>query len=111
MLATSRMAQWKGQFSGRTHETTVQDIKDSLRLAIETYRTASRAEHARKLNVVRRLAQRLLAARLKALRARITVLTQPGSRIFDATKVAHLRRREQDLRAQDADDILREFDV
>lgn len=110
-LTTSRMAQWTGQFSGHTHETKVQDIEDSLRLAIQTCRAASEAERTGKLKAIRHLAERLLAARLKALRARISALTEPGSKSLDDTKAAHLRSREQELQTQGVEDILREFGI
>jgi len=105
------MAQWTGQFGGHTHETKVKDIEDSLRLAIQTYRITAEAECAGKLKAIRHLAERLLAARLKALRARLSELTEPSSKSLDHTKAAHLRTREQELQAQGVDDILREFEL
>ena len=105
------MAQWTGQFSGHTHESKVQDIEDSLRLAIQTYRTASEAERTSQLKAIRHLAERLLAARLKALRASISAITEPGSKRLDDTKASHLRAREHGLQAQSVDDILREYGI
>lgn len=105
------MAQWTGQFSGFTHETKVQDIEQSLRQTITTYKALPEAERAGKLKAIRHLAERLLAVRLKALRARISALTEPGSKGLDDTKAAHLRTREQELQDQSADDILREFEL
>jgi hypothetical protein len=105
------MAQWAGQFSGFTHETKVQDVEHSLRQAITTYRALPEAERAGKLKAIQHLAERLLAVRLKALRARISALTEPGSKSLDDTKAAHLGTREQELEAQSADDILREFEL
>jgi hypothetical protein len=105
------MAQWTGQFSGFTHETKVQDIEHSLRQAIMTYKALPEAERAGKLKAIRNLSERLLSVRLKALRARISALTEPGSKSLDDTKAAHLRTREQELQAQSADDILREFEL
>ena len=54
-------------------------------------------------------AERLLAARLKALRARLSVLTEPGNKGLEDGKASHLRAREQELQAQSVDDVLREF--
>ena len=105
------MAQWTGQFSGFTHETKVQDIEHSLRQAISTYKVLPGPKRGGKLKAIRQLAERLLAVRLKALRARISALTEPGSKSLDDTKAAHLRTREQELRAQSVDDVLREFEV
>ena len=105
------MAKWAGQFSGFTHDTKVQDIEHSLRQAIKTFQALPEVERASKLNDIRHLSERLLAVRLKALRARISALTEPGSKTLDDTKAAHLRTREQELQAQSADDILREFEL
>jgi hypothetical protein len=105
------MAQWAGQFSGFTHETKVQDIEHSLRQAITTYKALPEAERDGKLKAIRRLSERLLAVRLKALRARISALTEPGTRSLDDAKAAHLRKREQELEAQSIDDILTEFEL
>jgi hypothetical protein len=103
------MAQWTGQFGGLTHETKVQDIEQSLRQAIKTFEAASEAERTGKLKAIQHLSERLLAARLKALRARISALIQPGSERLDERQTAHLQARKQELEAQSADDILKEF--
>ena len=103
------MAQWSGQYSGFTHDTRVQDIERSLRLAIKTSKVSPEVDRNQKLKAIRHLSERLRAARLKALRARISALTEPGSQSLDETKVAHLRTREQKLQAQTAAGILREF--
>lgn len=105
------MAQWTGQFRGHTHKTKVQDIEDSLLLAIQTYRTTAEAERSGKLKAICHLAERLLAARLKALRARLSALSEPGSKSLDDTEAAQLRTREQELQAQSVEDILREFEL
>ena len=103
------MARWAGQFSGFTHETKVQDIEHSLRQAIKTLETTPEEERPTKLKAIRHLSERLLAARLKALGARISALTEPGIKSLDDRKAAHLRKREEELQAQGADEILREF--
>ena len=105
------MAQWTGAYSGLTHETKVQDVEHSLRQAITTYKALPEAERAGKLKTIRHLSERLLAVRLKALHARISALTEPGSKSLDDTKAAHLRLREQELQSQSVDDILREFGI
>jgi hypothetical protein len=105
------MAQWTGQFSGFTHETKVQDIERSLRQAIQSFKAASEPGRAGKLKAVRQLSERLLAARRKALRARISALTEPGSKSLVGEQALHLRTREQELQAQGVDEILREFGI
>lgn len=105
------MAQWTGQFGGLTHETKVQDVENSLRPAIKSFETTSEAERLEKLKTVRHLSEWLLVVRLKALRARISALTEPGSKRLDDKQIAHLQKREQELQAQGADEILRGFGV
>jgi hypothetical protein len=104
------MAQWARQFSGYTHETKVQDAEQSLRQAIKNFETVTEAERPNKLKAIRHLSERLLAARLKALRARKSALIGPGSKTgLDDGHASHLRKREMELQTQDANDILREF--
>ncbi|MGH7989965.1 MAG: hypothetical protein ACREDS_07255 [Limisphaerales bacterium] len=105
------MAQWAGQFSGFTHETKVQDIEKSLRQAVETLKAASEMERSSKLKAIHNLSERLLTARLKALRARISALTEPGKRNATENQISHLQIREQELQAQGIDGILREFGI
>lgn len=54
------------------------------------------------------MAGRLLAARLKALRAKISALDEPGSK-GSHDKQASLRKREEELQTQGVDGILKEF--
>jgi hypothetical protein len=104
------MAQWSRQFSGYTHETKVQDAEHSLRKAIDAFATVPEAQRAGKLKAIRHLSERLLAARLKALRAKTSALIEPGSKTrLDDSHVLHLQKREQELQAQSADGILKEF--
>jgi hypothetical protein len=104
------MAQWAKMFSGYTHETKVQDAEHSLRKAIEAFVTVPEAERVGKLKALRHLSERLLAARLKALRARTSALIGPGSKTrLDDSHALHLQKREQELQAQNADEILKEF--
>jgi hypothetical protein len=58
---------------------------------------------------VQRLAERLLTARSKALRARISALTEPGRKNFDERQASHLRARELELKKQGIREILKEF--
>ena len=82
-----------------------------MRQAVTSYKALPEAERAGKLKAIRNLSEKLLAVRLKALHARISALTEPGSKNLDDAKAAHLRTREQELQAQSVDDILREFGV
>ena len=68
------MAQWLGQFSGHTHATKLEDAETALRHAVAVFRAAGPDDHGRKSKAVRNLAERLLAARLKLLKARLAAL-------------------------------------
>ncbi len=104
------MAQWSRQFSGYTHETKVQDAEHSLRQAIKTFETLPETERAGKLKAIRHLSEKVLAARLKALRAKTSALTGPGTKMtLNESHASHLRIREQELQSQGIDDILKEF--
>ena len=103
------MAQWNGQFSGLTHETKVQDIEASLRQAVAAFNSATEGERDSKSKAVRHLAERLLAARLKALRSRLCVLREPGKKRASDSRVKQLQAREQETEAQGVTGILNEF--
>ena len=54
------MAQWLGQFIGRTHETRVRDAEDALKRAVQAFRDVSAPhEREKKVKNVRHLATRL----------------------------------------------------
>jgi hypothetical protein len=103
------MAQWIGFRSGHTHDTKVRDSEDSLRHAVLAVSGATPVDRDRKVQAMRRLAHRVLNCRLKALRARIVALTEPGKLTQD--EVARLQESEQVLRSQGIEGILREFGV
>ena len=103
------MAQWNGQFSGLTHETKVQDIEAALRQAVTTFDAATGADRESKSKAVRHLSDRLHAARLKALSARLSALREPGQKHASDSQVKQLQTREQALHAQGVAGILKEF--
>ena len=103
------MAQWAGQFSGFTHETKVQDVERSLRQAVATFQALPEAERTLKRKAIQHLAERLIAVRLKVLRARISALTEPGRKRLDDAQATLMQKREQELHAQTVEDVLREF--
>lgn len=66
------MAQWNGQYTGNSHLTKVEDLEATLRHAVTIFREASSsAESDTKGKAVRKLAEKLLSARLKFLRAKL----------------------------------------
>ncbi|MBN9693945.1 MAG: hypothetical protein J0M24_27190 [Verrucomicrobia bacterium] len=101
------MAQWTGQFSGLTHNTKVRDTEASLRRAVAAAAQASPEVRYRKVRPMHALAERLLAVRLKAVRARIAALTEPGKRRSD--EVGGLEEKERQILAGGIEAILREF--
>ena len=107
------MAQWLGQFSGHTHATKVEGAEDLLRHAIEVFRAADSSETGeKKWKAVTRLAEDLLAARLKLLKARISAASdvQSGVALAErAEEIESLKRRESRVRAGGIDAILKEF--
>ena len=69
------MAQWMGQFSGHTHLTRIQDREMQLRHAIETYRSSARqSEQGACWQKIIKFSDKLLNARIKALKAQIASL-------------------------------------
>ncbi|MGI8603669.1 MAG: hypothetical protein ACR2OZ_11815 [Verrucomicrobiales bacterium] len=98
------MAQWSGQFSGLTHESKVQDIEASLRQAVAAFDAAPEAERDSKSKAVHHL-----AARSKAMHARLSALREPGRKSASSSHLTQLLTRERELQAQGVTGILREF--
>src|SRR5258708_833125 len=95
------VAQWLGQFSGHTHATRVEDAEHALRHAVTAFRTAAPRARGRKAESVRNLAERLLAARLKLLKARLAALGPVSAgREQNAAWIESLREREERTRAE-----------
>lgn len=105
------MAQWQGQFSGRTHETRAVDVEDTLRRTVTALRQAiSPAERERLTKQVRDLARRLLRARLQLVKSRIAKGSeQRMSATAWADGIAALRDREAQIRQEGINGILQEF--
>lgn len=101
------MAQWKGQFSGRTHATKVKELESTLTSAVRALHTASETETDKKFRAARNIAERLLSARLHMLRARISATAEKQ----DDSNVGALRSREEMARENGVNAILREFGV
>ncbi len=105
------MAQWAGQYSGFTHGTKVQDLEDSLRKAVTALADSSVDARENQNKVVRRLAERLLVARLKLLHARIAAASELRYRNGKASaeQVPKLELRARGVEADGLEGILREF--
>lgn len=105
------MAQWLGQYTGRTHESKAREIETSLCKAVDALRKATEQEKTRKVKAVRRLSERLLRARHKMLHARISNLTEARAPGEVSQKIAHLKAQEQEMSEQGIAGILKEFGV
>lgn len=104
------VAQWLDQFSGNTHATKVADAEDALRHAVTAYRKATPGDRGRKAKSLRSRAERLLAARLKLLKARIAALEPVAEgREQNATGIESLREHEARTRVEGVSGILVEF--
>jgi hypothetical protein len=106
------MAQWLGQFTGKTHRTAVEDAEALVRHAASVFRKAVEAERPKKAKAVRALAKRLHAARLRFLRAQIRGASDHAITNVLTGHAQDLRKLEQAItvaEAEGVDGILREF--
>ena len=125
----SEMAQWLGQFTGSTHATRLADAEDALRHAVDALGgAASDGERAQKMHAVHVGAERVVALRLRMLKARIIALAATDRvdvgwrsseterapakpRRAPAESISSLRAREEHVRAVNVEGVLREFGV
>ncbi|HWG43928.1 MAG TPA: hypothetical protein VN688_14215 [Gemmataceae bacterium] len=108
------MAQWLGQFSGNTHATKVQDAEAALRHAVTVFHATDSSEaRANKAKAVRGLATRLLSARLRLLKARISAAEDHQLRHAGSPNggIESLRLREAKMRVEGLNAVLVEFGV
>ena len=108
------MAQWLGQFSGLSHATRVEDAERALRAAVSAHHTALAYERPHHLNALRKLATRLLRARLKALKASLALANRIATAEALARRarhIAHLHAAQAVAVAGGVDAILLEFGV
>lgn len=103
------MAQWMGQFTGRTHESKIKDIECSLSKAIKALKSANESNRAAKQKTVLKLCKRLHSARHKAIKARISRISETRSLEFDSKKTQNLIEREKQLVEGGVGEILKEF--
>jgi hypothetical protein len=109
------LAQWAGGYSGDTHATRVAEAEAALRQAATGLRSdASSEPRAKVVANARRLAERLLSARVRMLKARLSALRDASAKEA-ATPVseqfASLRMRLASLQEQGLLGILAEFDL
>ncbi len=108
------MAQWNGQFTGNTHATKIEDLEETLVQAVSAFRTVSSdAESGSKGKAVRKLAEKLLSARLKFLKARLNdaePVTEENIK-KQISQVENLRHQEAQMRLEGISGVLAEFDA
>jgi hypothetical protein len=105
------MAQWARAYCGDTHETKVGDAERSLRLAVVAYHECETSSKESKQKQIHRLAERVLTSRLKALKARISMLNAPGIQKRKQIDISHLRLQIQSIKDDGVLGILKEFDA
>jgi hypothetical protein len=106
------VAQWLGQFTGRTHGTAVSDAERLLEHAVTIFGEASPADRTKKAKACRALAKRVLSARARFLRARIAATADPATtEIVDgnALQIASLEDALAAVTRGGVDAIVREF--
>jgi len=105
------LAQWIRQFTGNTHETKVEDIESSLTKAIEQLRSVADKEMGKWRKSVFHLAERLLAARIKMMKVRISNLKPLASPKDESKKLNNLEDRKQRLEEEGLQGIFIEFGI
>ena len=105
------MAQWIGQFSGHTHATKVGDLEESLHKAVTAMAGARDVDRNRNAQAVRHLAERLVAARLKLLRAKIASAAELKYKngVASSEPVPRLKNLARELEAKGVAGVLKEF--
>jgi len=101
------MAQWLGQYTGRTHATKVADREEILRTAISKL-LATDSNGVAPPNLAP-LAQRVIDARLKCMRAELSVLREPRSTGMPLEQIDSLEHRIRALESGGILEVLREF--
>ena len=109
------MAQWVGQESGNTHDTRVQDAECALAHAVDVLRSAPSPKDQKALKSVVPLAERVLSARTRRLKARLSELRRSYVRSREEQQtlktMASFQARLDDLQSSGVAGILAEFGV
>ena len=107
------MAQWNGQYTGNTHGTKVADLEDTLRHAVEVFKNSSADVKSSKGKAVKKLAAKLLNARLKMLKAKLADTTPVEAKNWEKRRIQieHLEIQEKQWTSSGVSGILSEFGV
>jgi len=106
------MAQWLGQFGGNTHRTAVLHAEELLRHAVVALTRAASVDKPKRTKGVRRLAKRLLAARIRFLKAQLGAAISPATEDVlsqRAPEIARLELALASLTSAGIEQILTEF--
>lgn len=109
------MAQWAGGYSGNTHATRVAEAEAALRDAAVAMRSESPSNQPQKAVAnARKLAERVLSARVRMLKARLRALQDASAKEkapSGSEEFASLRARLATVQEQGLPGILAEFDL
>lgn len=105
------MAQWAWQYSGLSHATKVEDYEYMLEHAIEVFKSCPDAERSKKAKSARKLAAKVLNARLKLVKAKCYEAEPVEAKDWKEKRVQidHLKEAEAKLTSEGTAGILREF--
>ena len=102
------MAQWAGGYSGNTHATRVADAEGALKQAITAIQAQPGIEATDRAKVMW-MAERLLSARERMLKARLVALRDASVQDGPQAQLTDLRARLERLQKQAVAGILTEF--
>lgn len=107
------MAQWVGQFSNNTHGTKVADSEFLLRNAVEAFKTSVDDLKRDKAKTVKKLAGKVLNARLKMLKAKRSEIEPVESSQWSDRRIQieNLEGMITEITSAGVDGILREFEI
>ncbi len=109
------MAQWAGGYSGNTHASRVAEAEAALRHAAAGLRSESPSHQSQQAVAnARKLAERVLSARVRMLKARLSALQDASAKEVapsGAEEFASLRTRLATVQEQGLPGILAEFDL
>jgi hypothetical protein len=106
------VAQWSRGFSGNTHVTRVEEAEAALRNAVTVLKAAGASARPKTAKTVRKLAEKVLSARVRMLKARLVALKEVGATKTmpaSAEDLPSLRQRLANTRDQGIGAILIEF--
>jgi hypothetical protein len=103
------MAQWKGQYSGKTHATKVRDCEHTLRATISAAESSPTSFVGADAVNLLQIAQSVLDARYKRTKALLSNLREPSAKSFPTLQIAKMELLLQNLEAAGPIAIFREF--